>query len=131
MIHQPVLRLWIGEALGRDVRRQSDRREQGGAGRESHHEGSKMVRTHFVSSRCCQSSANTYSAVAWRWSFSSGVFTSLRLAVMLGPEATATYCFPLTSNVIGGAEKPEPTLNDQSCSRLVSSYAAIVPSISA
>src|SRR3954454_11068362 len=36
--------------------------------------------------------ANTYSTVALRWSFSSGVLTSLRLAVLLGPDTIATYC---------------------------------------
>jgi hypothetical protein len=34
--------------------------------------------------------------------------TSRALAARLGPDAIATYCLPLTSNVIGGAEKPEP-----------------------
>src|SRR5205085_6900453 len=55
-------------------------------------------------------SANTYSTVEWRWSRSSGVFMSLDFAAPLGPETIATYCLPLTSNVIGGAAKPEPTL---------------------
>src|SRR5260370_39031538 len=55
-------------------------------------------------------SPNTYSTVAWRCSLSSGVFMSLALAGPLGPDAIATYCLPLTSNVIGGAAKPEPTL---------------------
>ena len=33
------------------------------------------------------------------------------------PDAIAMYCLPLTSNVIGGAEKPEPTLIFHSSSR--------------
>src|ERR1700730_18178670 len=51
--------------------------------------------------------ANTYSTTALRCSRSSGVLTSLPLAAGLGPETIATYCLPLASNVIGGAEKPE------------------------
>ena len=39
----------------------------------------------------------------------------------LGPDTIATYCLPLTSKVIGGAEKPEPTLIFHSSSRVVSS----------
>ncbi len=39
-------------------------------------------------------SPNTYSTVALRCSFSSGVLTSLRRAVWLGPETIATYCLP-------------------------------------
>ena len=38
---------------------------------------------------------------------------------------------PLTSNVIGGAEKPEPTLIFHNSSSVVSSNAATVPSSSA
>src|ERR1700738_4302697 len=53
---------------------------------------------------------NTCSTIALRCSRSSGVLTSLALAAGLGPETIAIYCLPLTSNVIGGAEKPEPTL---------------------
>ncbi len=33
----------------------------------------------------------------------------------------ATYCLPPTSNVIGGALKPEPTLSFHSSSSVVSS----------
>ena len=58
---------------------------------------------------CCYSE-NTYSTSAWRISRSSGVLINRPLDPGLGPEMIATYCFPLTSNVIGGAEKPEPTL---------------------
>src|SRR5215831_14243976 len=54
--------------------------------------------------------ANTYSTTALRCSRSSGVLTSLALAGGLGPETIAIYFLPLTSKVIGGAEKPEPTL---------------------
>jgi hypothetical protein len=42
----------------------------------------------------------------------------------LGPDTIATYLLPLTSNVIGGAEKPEPTLTFHSSSSVVSSNAA-------
>jgi hypothetical protein len=45
-----------------------------------------------------------------RWSRSSGEFASFTLAPAPNPDAIATNCLPLTSNVIGGAEKPEPTL---------------------
>jgi hypothetical protein len=55
---------------------------------------------------------------------------SLALAEALGPDAIAIYCLPPTSKVIGGAEKPEPTLIFQSCSSVVSSNAATVPSVS-
>jgi hypothetical protein len=75
-------------------------------------------------------SPKTYSTVAWRWSLSSGVLMSLALAEALGPDAIAIYCLPPTSKVIGGAEKPEPTLIFQSCSSVVSSNAATVPSVS-
>jgi hypothetical protein len=75
--------------------------------------------------------ANTYSTTALRCSRSSGVLTSLVLAAGLGPETIAIYCLPLTSNVIGGAEKPEPTLIFHNWSSVVSSNAATVPSSSA
>jgi hypothetical protein len=39
------------------------------------------------------------------------VRTSLDSACGLGPAAIARYCLPFTANVIGGAEKPEPTHN--------------------
>src|SRR5258708_21218062 len=52
----------------------------------------------------------TYSTVALRCSLSSGVRTSLLWDAGLGPDATATYCLPLTSNVIGGAGNPDPTI---------------------
>ena len=52
-------------------------------------------------------------------------------ATGLGPDTIATYCLPLTSKVIGGAEKPEPTLIFHSSSSVVSSKAATVPSSSA
>ena len=48
-----------------------------------------------------------------------------------GPDAIATYCLPLTSKVIGGAVKPDPTLSFQTSSSVVSSNAATVPSNSA
>ena len=70
---------------------------------------------------CSAQSPKTYSTVAWRWSLSSGVLTSLALAETLGPDAIAIYCLPPTSKVMGGAEKPEPTLIFQSCSSVVSS----------
>jgi hypothetical protein len=69
-----------------------------------------------------------HSTVALRCSLSSGLLASLRLAPMLGPEAIATYCLPLTSKVMGGAEKPEPTLTFHNSSSVDSSKAAMVPS---
>jgi hypothetical protein len=53
---------------------------------------------------------NTYRTVALRWSLSSGVSRSFVREVALGPDAIAIYCLPLTSNVIGGAPNPAPTL---------------------
>jgi hypothetical protein len=41
-----------------------------------------------------------------RCSLSSGVLTSRVREPGLGPDTIATYCLPLTSKVIGGAEKP-------------------------
>ena len=72
----------------------------------------------------------TYSTVAWRISLSSGNRILLRITP-LGPDAIATYCVPLISYVIGGAVKPDPTLIFHNSSRVVSSYAATVPSNSA
>src|SRR5579883_1651526 len=66
-------------------------------------------------------SAKTYSTVALRISFSSGVLTSFARAGVLRPEAMARYCLPLTSNVIGGAQKPVPTLTFHNSSSVVSS----------
>jgi hypothetical protein len=40
----------------------------------------------------------------------------------------ATYCLPLTSKVIGGAAKPEPTFTLYNSSSVVSSKAATLPS---
>src|SRR6266481_728587 len=74
---------------------------------------------------------NTYSTVALRWSLSSGVARSFVREVALGPDAIAIYCLPLTSNVIGGAPNPAPTLILHSWLREVSSKAATVPSIRA
>src|SRR5258707_2764077 len=73
----------------------------------------------------------TYSTVALRCSLSSGVRTSLLWDAGLGPDATATYCLPLTSNVIGGAAQADATLVFHSCSSKVSSKAATVPSSNA
>src|SRR5262249_53248687 len=66
-------------------------------------------------------SPNTNSMVWLRISRSSGVFMSVVLAGRLSPVRIATYCFPPTSKVMGGALKPTPTLIFQSCSRLTSS----------
>jgi hypothetical protein len=50
------------------------------------------------------------------------VFASCPLEPGLGPDTFPTYyCLPLTSNVIGGAEKPEPTLIFYSSSSVASS----------
>src|SRR5262245_50855396 len=76
-------------------------------------------------------SPNTYSTSALRCSLSSGVLTSLLFAEGLGPDAIAIYCFPPASKVIGGAEKPDPTLIFHTSSSVVSSKAATVPSSSA
>ena len=59
------------------------------------------------------------------------MLTSRDFADGPAPAAIATYCLPFTSKVIGGAWKPEPALNFHSSSRVVSSYAAMVPSSSA
>src|SRR6266849_10267253 len=74
---------------------------------------------------------NTYSTVALRSSLSSGVSRSFVREVALGPDAIAIYCLPSTSNVIGGAPNPAPTLIFHSWSRVVSSKAATVPSMRA
>src|SRR5580704_8972214 len=66
-------------------------------------------------------SPNTYSTVALRCSLSSGVRMSLLWDAGLGPDAMARYCLPLTSKVIGGAEKPEPTSTFHTSSSVVSS----------
>src|SRR5262249_10922540 len=63
----------------------------------------------------------TNSMVCSRCSRSSGVWVWRRLLIGLSPERIATYCLPFTSNVIGGALKPVPTLIFQSCSMVVSS----------
>ena len=57
----------------------------------------------------------------WRISRSSGVKTCLVFDTRLSPVRIATYCLPPASNVIGGAEKPVPTLIFHSCSSDVSS----------
>jgi hypothetical protein len=38
------------------------------------------------------------------------VLASCPLEPGLGPDTIPTYCLPVTENVIGGTEKPEPTL---------------------
>jgi hypothetical protein len=68
-------------------------------------------------------SPNTESTMALRYPLSSGAL--IRLACS---EAIATYCLPLNSNAIGGAEKREPTLIFHISSSVVSSKAATVPS---
>ena len=56
-------------------------------------------------------SPNTYKTVALRCSLSSGALARRRLPLAGSvPDAIATYCLPLTSKVIGGAEKAEPIL---------------------
>src|SRR5260370_25715763 len=72
-------------------------------------------------------SPNTYSTVAWRCSLSSGVFMSLALAGPLGPDAIATYCLPLTSNVNGGPAEPQAALTFHSSPSLRSAYPSTVP----
>ena len=75
-------------------------------------------------------SPNTYSTVALRCSLSSGALARRRLPLAGSvPDAIATYCLPLTSKVIGGAEKAEPILIFHNSSSEVSSQAATVPSI--
>src|SRR5579864_1276754 len=67
-------------------------------------------------------SPNTYSTVALRCSLSSGALARLRLPLAGSvPDAIATYCRPLTSKVIGGAEKAEPILIFHNSSSEVSS----------
>src|SRR5215471_2440473 len=75
-------------------------------------------------------SPNTYNTEALRCSSSSGALARRRLALAGSiPDAIATYCLPLTSKVMGGAEKPEPTLTFHNSSSVVSSKATTVPSI--
>jgi hypothetical protein len=51
-------------------------------------------------------SPNTYNTVALRCSLSSGALAHRRLPLAGSvPDAIATYCLPLTSKVMGGAEK--------------------------
>src|SRR5258708_18417399 len=66
-------------------------------------------------------SPKTWSTRAWRCSLSSGVLASCPLEPGLGPDTIPTYCLPLTSNVIGGAEKPGRTVIFHSSSSVVSS----------
>jgi hypothetical protein len=49
------------------------------------------------------------------------VFTSLFLAEAPCPAVIAKYCLPLTSKVIGGAEKPDPKLIFHNSSSVMSS----------
>src|SRR5260370_21115721 len=74
---------------------------------------------------------NTYSTRALRCSLSSGVLTSLLFAEGLGPDTISTYRFPPVSKVMGGAEKPDPTLIFHSSPSVDTSNAATVPSSSA
>src|SRR5882757_1174728 len=69
----------------------------------------------------CRYSPNTNSMVWFRCLRSSGVCECRRLEIGLKPDRIATYCFPLTSKVIGGALKPVPTLIFHSCCMVVSS----------
>src|SRR4051812_49515426 len=64
-----------------------------------------------------------------RCSRSSGVKPSLRFEIGLKPDMIATYCLPLTSNVIGGALKPGPTLIFHNGSMVAASLATNVPSV--
>src|SRR5712691_11652499 len=65
--------------------------------------------------------AKTNNMVWLRISRSSGVCECRRLEIGLSPDRIAIYCLPLTSNVIGGALKPVPTLIFQSGSKVMSS----------
>src|SRR3981081_2290356 len=53
---------------------------------------------------------DTHSMVWLRISRSSGVCECRRLEIGLTPDRIAPYCLPSSSNVIGGALKPLPTL---------------------
>src|SRR5207247_1317040 len=64
--------------------------------------------------------AKTNNMVWLRISRSSGVCECRRLEIGLSPDRIAMYCLPLTSNVIGGALKPVPTLIFQSGSKVMS-----------
>src|SRR5262245_60393278 len=66
-------------------------------------------------------SANTNSMVWLRISFSSGVSVRRPLEIWLSPDMIATYCLLPTSKVMGGALKPDPTLNVHSSCMLSSS----------
>src|SRR5215471_3705135 len=75
-------------------------------------------------------SPNTYNTEALRCSLSSGALARRRLPLAGSvPDAIATYCLPLTSKVMGGAEKAEPILTFHNSSSEVSPKAATVPSI--
>src|SRR5262249_61532772 len=71
--------------------------------------------------RAVAHSPNTNSMVWLRISRSSGVCVCRRLVIGLSPDRIATYCLPPTSNVIGGALKPVPTLILPKGSSVVSS----------
>src|ERR1700686_1385396 len=75
-------------------------------------------------------SPNTYKTVGLRCSLSSGALARRRLPLAGSvPDAIATYCLPLTSKVMGGAEKAEPTFIFHNSSSVLSSNAVTVPSI--
>src|SRR5215467_4978841 len=75
-------------------------------------------------------SPNTYNTEALRCSLSSGALARRRLPLAGSvPDAIATYCLPLTSKVMGGAEKADPILIFHNSASEVSSKAATVPSI--
>jgi hypothetical protein len=59
----------------------------------------RVERRRLVPATGSTQSPKTYSTVAWRWSLSSGVLTSLALAEALGPDAIAIYCLSPTPQV--------------------------------
>src|SRR3954452_5346877 len=81
----------------------------------------EILYPHIHAAKALPQRPNTNSMVWLRWSLSSGIIACLLSAMRLSPDRMAMYCLPFTSNVIGGALKPTPTLIFHSCSRVVSS----------
>src|SRR5262245_9009530 len=76
---------------------------------------------HEGQNRAAPHKPNTTSMGWLRFSRSSAVCVCRRLVIGLSPDRIATYCLPPTSNVIGGALKPVPTLIFHKGSSVVSS----------
>src|SRR5579871_799850 len=77
--------------------------------------------SHDMTGRADGYNPNTNIIVWWRISRSSGVRTCRVFDTRLSPARMTTYCLPPVSKVMGGAEKPVPTLIFHNCSSDVSS----------